>query len=273
MKQEKQVRNEFLSLVMPAYKAEAFIEKNILEVKKVLDELPYNYEYIIVVDGMLDKTQDKAKKVAAKFPDQIKVVGYKENMGKGHAVRFGMARAKGDIIGFTDAGLDLEPTSIPMLLEHFNWYRADIIIGSKRHPASKVAYPWQRRILSWGYQMGVRTLFGMNIRDTQVGMKFFKREVLEKVLPRVLVKKWAFDVELLAVSNYLGFNKIYEAPISLNLDFGGISIVTSKGFWKNIFYFVWDTSAVFYRLKIMHYYDTKNKKKWITPEYLMLKKK
>ncbi len=273
MKQEKTVRKEFLSLVIPTYKAEHFIEHNILEIKKVLDTLPYNYELIIVVDGHTDKTMDKAQKVAKKFPQNITVLSYERNMGKGHAVRFGMANAKGDIIGFTDSGLDLEPSSIPMLLEHFNWYNADIIIGSKRHPASKVEYPWQRRILSWGYQMGVKILFGLRIKDTQVGMKFFKREVLEKVLPRVLVKKWAFDVELLSVANYLGYTRIYEAPISLILDFGGVSIVTSKGFWRNIYNFVLDTSAVFYRLKILHYYDDKNRKNWITPEYLQLPSK
>ncbi len=272
MKQEKSVRSEFLSLVIPTYKREKIIEKNILEIKKVLDELPYNYEMIVVVDGMLDKTKEKAEKIARKFPDQIKIEGYEKNMGKGHAVRYGMALAKGDIIGFTDDGLDLHPSSIPLALEHFNWYNADIIVASKRHPASKVDYPWQRRILSVGYQLGTRLLFGLNVKDTQVGLKFFKRKVLEDVLPRILVKEFAFDIEMLSVAYYLGYRRMYETPIELKMEFGG-STILKKGFWRTVWKMAWDTSAVFYRLRILRYYDTKNKRKWITPEYLTLKTK
>lgn len=270
---ETNYKKNFISVIIPAYKAEKFIAKTLLEIKKVLDQIGYRYEIVCVVDGRVDKTFENAEKFAKKFPEQVRVVGYLTNMGKGHAVRFGMAQAEGDIIGFVDAGLDLNPNGLAMLLEHFEWYKADVVVGSKRHSVSKVIYPWQRRILSFGFQMGVRTLFGLKIRDTQVGMKFFKREVLKKVLPRLLVKQWAFDVEMLAVANYLGYKKIYEAPIEMNIEFGGMSIVTSKGFLTTVFKMAWDTVAIFYRLKILHYYDSNNSKNWITPEYLTIRSK
>ena len=166
----------------------------------------------------------------------------------------------------------MNPNSLSILLEHFEWYNADIIVGSKRHPASKVEYPWQRKIISFGYQIVVKALFGLKVRDTQVGMKFFKREVLEKVLPRVLVKAYAFDVELLAVAYFLGYRRIFEAPVELKMKFGGgVSTIASKGFIRTSFHMLWDTAAVFYRLKILHYYDNENKKNWITPEYLTIK--
>ena len=261
-----------LSIIIPAYKAEAIISKTLLKVREVLRSTRYNYEIICVVDGNIDKTFETAERLTKKYPD-IKVFGYQNNLGKGHAVRFGMAKAKGEIIGFIDAGLDINPNGISMLLEHFEWYNADIVIGSKRHPASKVEYPWQRKILSFGYQMGVKILFGLNVRDTQVGLKFFRREVLEKTLPRLLVKAWAFDVEMLAVANYLGFKRIFEAPIELKMDFGGISILTSGKLTKTILFgFILDTLAVFYRLRILKYYDDSNKRNWITPTYLKLSK-
>jgi len=259
-----------LSVVVPSYKAEKYIEKNLLDIKRELDRIGRKYEIICVVDGRVDKTYEKAKKVAKKYPKQIRVADYLSNLGKGHAVRYGMARAKGDIVGFIDAGHDISPYSISILLEHFKWYEADIIIGSKRHPASKVDYPWQRKIVSFVYQMLVRILFGLNVRDTQVGVKFFRREVLEKVLPRVLVKEFAFDIEMLSVANYLGYKKIYEAPIELNMSFKGSSVV-SKGFARTVFKMIRDTVAVFYRLRILNYYDYKNRKGWITPEYLVMK--
>lgn len=263
-----------LSIVIPAYKAEKFIQKDLIHIKDVLDQIRYQYEIICVVDGQLDKTFEKAQKMAKKHPDKIKVIGYLTNLGKGHAVRYGMAESKGDIIGFVDAGLEINPNGISMLLEHFEWYKADVIVGSKRHPASKVVYPWQRRILSFGYQMVVRVLFGLKIRDTQTGMKFFRREVLEKTLPRLLVKRFAFDVEMLSVASYLGFKRIYEAPVEIKMKFeGGVSTIVSKGFMRTVLNMFTDTLAVFYRLRLLRYYDTKNKKNWITPEYLRIKDK
>jgi hypothetical protein len=96
---------------------------------------------------------------------------------------------------------------------------------------------------------------------------------LEKTLPRLLVKAFAFDVEILAVANYLGFKRLYEAPIDLKMKFkGSLSTIASKGFIKTSWSMLWDTAAVFYRLRILHYYDDKNKNNWITPNYLVFSK-
>lgn len=178
-----------------------------------------------------------------------------------------MGQSRGDIIGFIDSGMDLNPNGLALLLEHFEWYSADIIVGSKRHPVSKVHYPWQRKLLSMGYQLLVLIFFGLKVRDTQVGMKFFRREVLERVLPRLLVKAFAFDVEILAVANYLKYSRIYEAPVDIKLMFGGTSTVTSQKFIRTVIAMLIDTLAIFYRLKILNYYSDSNKRKWrLDPE-------
>lgn len=252
---------KLISLIVPAYRQEETIAQDLKRIKDVLDKLRYQTELICVIDGKVDSTFANAQKFAKKYPN-IKVVGFDTNKGKGYAVRFGMAESRGDIIGFIDSGMDLNPNGLSMLLEHFEWYNADIIVGSKRHPASKVDYPWQRRILSIGYQLLVWLLFGLKVRDTQVGMKFFKRGVLEKVLPRLLVKHFAFDVEMLAVANYLGFKRIYEAPIDIRLNFGGVSTLTSQRFFRTVISMLLDTLAVFYRLRILNYYSDENKRKW-----------
>ncbi|MCL4417835.1 MAG: glycosyltransferase [Actinobacteria bacterium] len=252
---------ELVSLIVPAYKQEKTIANDLKRIQGVLDKLRYPSELICVVDGGDDDTLSNAQKYAKNYPN-IKVIGYDTNKGKGYAVRFGMGQSTGDMIGFIDSGMDLNPNGLSLLLEHFEWYNADIIVGSKRHPASKVYYPWQRRILSMGYQILVWLLFGLKTRDTQVGMKFFRREVLEKVLPRLLVKRFAFDVEILAVANYLGYKRIFEAPIDITLRFGGASTLTSQQFLRTVFAMLVDTLAVFYRLKILNYYSDKNKRKW-----------
>jgi len=260
-----------ISIIVPAYKAEKIIAKSLANIKGVMDTTGYGYEIICVVDGKVDKTWSEAMKVQKRHPKFVQVVGYKNNLGKGHAVRFGMAKSGGEIVGFIDAGFDIDHEGLKMLLAHFEWYKADIIVGSKRHPASKVIYPWQRRILSYCYQLLVRLFFGLKVKDTQVGLKFFKRKVLEKTLPRLLVKAWAFDVEMLAVAVNLGFDRLYEAPVSLKNEFGGVSVLTSRGFTKTVRGMLVDTLAIFYRLRILHYYDDANRKNWITPEYLTIK--
>lgn len=250
-----------ISVIVPCYKQEQTIAKDLKRIKEVLDKLRYPTELICVVDGKVDKTFERASGFAEKY-ENVKVIGYETNRGKGYAIRFGMAESKGELIAFIDAGMDINPNGLSMLLEHFEWYDADIIVGSKRHPVSKVDYPWQRRILSIGYQILVWLLFGLKIRDTQVGMKFFRRQVLEKVLPRLLVKRFAFDVEMLAVANYLGYSRIFEAPIDVTLRFGGTSTITSQRFLKTVLAMLLDTLAVFYRLKILGYYSDKNERKW-----------
>lgn len=244
-----------ISLIIPAYKQEKTIVKDLKRIESVLQQIRHPYEIIVIVDGMIDKTYSKVDKLRSK---RIKVFTYSKNFGKGFAIRFGMLKSKGDLVGFIDSGMDINPNGLSMLLEHFEWYKADIIVGSKMHPVSKVKYPIKRRIISWGYRLLVRILFGLSIRDTQVGLKIYKKEVIEKVLPRLLVKRYAFDIEILAVSHMLGFKRIYEAPIEL--DFKESSI-TSANFWRVVLHTLWDTIAVFYRLKILHYYEG-NVTKW-----------
>ncbi|MGB9707022.1 MAG: glycosyltransferase [Microgenomates group bacterium] len=247
----------FLSVVIPAYKQEKTIVKDVRRIQNVLEQIRYDYEIVVVVDGFIDKTYQKAKKLKSA---KIKVVGYPTNKGKGYAVRYGMARTKGDIVAFIDAGMDIDPNGLAMILEHMEWYGADVIVGSKRHPASQVEYPLLRKIYSLGYQILIWLLFGLRVKDTQTGLKIFRRQVLEKVLPRLLVKRFAFDVELLAVAHRLGFKRIYEAPVKIDpKQFKFTSTIRFKTVWEMLI----DTLAVFYRLQILRYYDDANKRKWI----------
>lgn len=244
-------------MIIPFYQAEKTVVNNLKKVQGVLEELGHDYEIIAVVDGRIGRTYERAKKIASK---KIKIVGYRKNHGKGYALRYGMARSRGELIGFIDGGEDLNPIGLRMLLAHFAWYDADIIIGSKWHPVSIVSYPWWRKILSYGYSLLVKILFGLRVKDTQLGMKFFRRKVLEDVLPRLLVKKFAVDIEMLAVANRLGYQRIYEAPVEL--DWRQIESNLSKDLLRSIWEMFTDTLAVFYRLKILRYYDDQSQRKW-----------
>ena len=253
-----QGENKLLSIIIPVYRQETTIARDIKKLLEVLEKISYPYEVIPVIDGEIDDSFRAAKSVGSKY---VHVVGYAVNKGKGYAVRYGMAKSKGDIIGFIDAGGDLKPDGLPLMLDYMKWNDADIVIGSKRHPFSKVQYPFLRRLISWTYQMIIRLLFSVSVRDTQVGMKLYKRKVLEDVLPRLLVKQFAFDIEILSVAYHLGYRKIVEAPIELNFE-GVSSSITSKNFWRIIFNTLKDTLAVYYRLRLRRYYDDASQRKW-----------
>lgn len=248
-----------LSVIVPAYRQERTIFKDLNTLEVSLKEglsSNYDFEIICVVDGEVDNTYKNASKANSL---NIKVLSYKDNHGKGYAVRHGMKYAKGDLISFIDAGMEISPKSLMMLLAHMEWYEADVVVGSKRHPVSKVNYPLLRHVLSLGYHWGVKILFGLRLTDTQSGIKIFKRKVIEKILPRLLVKRYAMDIEMLAVAKHLGFERIYEAPIEVKFDQR-----TSSVKWSSSFKVAWDTMAVFYRLWILHYYDDSNKGNWIS---------
>src|SRR5207245_1089798 len=92
-------------------------------------------------------------------------------------------------------------------------------------------------------------LFSLNVRDTQTGLKLFRRQVLKEALPLLAIKKFAFDLELLVVARYLGYKDVVEAPISLDYRFESTVNVGSA------LQVLWDTAAIFYRLRIMRYYQ------------------
>ena len=244
---------KLLSIIIPVFRQSRTIVKNIKDVRKALSEIRYNYELLIVVDGC-PKSYLQAKKTRN---EKTRIYLLKENQGKGFAVRYGMSRAKGDYIAFLDAGLEIDPNGISMLLEHLEWYNADVIVGSKRHPVSVVHYPFARKVLSFGFYWLVRILFGIKVKDTQAGIKIYQREVLEKILPLLVIKRYAFDVEMLSVASRFGYKRIYEAPIKLDFKFDNLTnAATLNTIWKML----WDTAAVFYRLNILKYYDKQVKK-------------
>ena len=207
-----------------------------------------NYEIIVVNDGSTDNTYYEAMK-ASKENGRIKVINIENNGGKGSALKNGFKYCSGDYITFMDADLDLHPKQIPWFLDNMKKNGVDITVGSKRHPMSKIDYPFSRKILSQGYQIITRILFRLNLSDTQAGMKLFNHNVLEDILPRVLCKKYAFDLELLVNANHRGYN-ISEAPIELNWQRTHNRLTI-----RDIWYIILDTAAIFYRLKIVKHYD------------------
>ncbi|MDP2943916.1 MAG: glycosyltransferase [Candidatus Omnitrophota bacterium] len=239
-----------VSIIIPTFNEEKRIEKSLLEVIKTFNDFGCKYEIILFDDGSIDKTYNIAKAFSLKILKDILIVKRNlYNFGKGRALKKAFRYATGDYIIWLDADMDLHPLQIQTFFDIMRIDNADCVIGSKFHPNSVMSYPLQRRIISLGYYFLIRTLFNLPCHDTQTGIKLFKSKVLKEVFPRVLVKKFAFDLEVLVNIHHLGF-KIAEAPVILNSQrrYNRIGL-------KSIYTTLWDTLAVFYRMYILKYYD------------------
>jgi len=236
-----------LSIIIPAYKEEKNIYKTVEEILAAHDILDYDYEVIVVVDGSPDKTEQEARRHRSK---KVKVYAYAKNHGKGYALKYGTERAQGKIITFVDAGGDFDPKQFDKCVKLMEIFDADFVIGSKRHPASKVDYPGLRRLYSWVYHKMIRVLFGFNVTDTQTGLKFLKKKVAKDVMPRLLVKRHAFDLEMLVIAWQLGYRRIFEAPVEMRFN----DLGSSAANFQAIRCMFTDTLAVFYRAKVLNYY-------------------
>lgn len=236
-----------LSVIIPAYNEKEKILTTIKHVRSLFNELGIGHEIIVVDDGSTDGTFKEA--TSEKF-DNVKVVGLKQNRGKGYAIKYGTNFVTKDVVTFLDADMELDPKQISILIEYMKKYNADIVVGSKRHPQSKIEYyPLARRFFSRMYNIVLRALLQLNLRDTQAGFKLIKREAVQKIFPQMRVKRYAFDVEFLAYANRYKY-KIVEAPIILKF--------TRKGWgrinFKTILNIFLDTVAVASRFGVMQYY-------------------
>ena len=243
-----------LTVVVPVYNGGDEIVANVELIRRVVaDGLPgEQIELIVVSDGSIDGSAERL--LESRSASRIRVIHYDRNLGKGYAVKAGALVSHGQWVAFVDADLDLDPASIPAYLEVARRERLDFAIGSKRHSESVVAYPLSRRIASRCYQQLNRLLFRLDVRDTQVGLKVISRAVVDDVLPLLLVKRFAFDLELLAVGAELGYTRVRELPVKLEYRFTG-SQLRSRAVLRA---FV-DTAAIFYRLRILRTYQRKRR--------------
>jgi glycosyltransferase involved in cell wall biosynthesis len=232
-----------LSFVIPAYNEEDSIEDTLWTLDDVVKNRSLPYEIVVVDDGSKDKTRFKAMKYARRNC-HVRVVSYNQNVGKGYAVKKGFMQAIGEIVVFVDSDMDIDLSTISSYVDALK--DGDIVVATKWHPDSKVDMPLKRRILSHGFNFLVRILTGAKLKDTQVGLKAMRKSSFINIFPRLCVKRYAFDVELLSVANLYGL-KIVEMPTQLRIE----------GFFnlKDILKMSQDLLGIAYRLRITHWYQ------------------
>jgi len=232
-----------LSFVVPAYNEEEFIEDTLGSLDAIIKDKTSPYEIVVVDDGSLDGTLIKAIRYA-KRNGHVKVVSYANNIGKGHAVKTGFMQTMGEIVVFADSDMEIDLSTVLRYIDALE--DGDIVVASKWHPDSLVQMSLSRKVMSHGFHVLVRLLTGVRIRDTQAGLKAMRKSAFVNIFPRLAVKRYAFDVELLALANLHGL-RIVEMPTQLKVE-------ASFKLRESLKMFI-DLLGISYRLKVIHWYE------------------
>jgi len=214
-----------LTLVMPAYNEGKRIGLALEKTLAYLGQQPFHSQVIVVDDGSRDNTAQVVEDFCARPPAfltgrcNLCLLRNEANRGKGYSIRRGVAEAEGRFIGFADADYK---TPIEEFEKIFPWLQEgwDVVIGSRGLDESRieVAQPIHRRLGSKAFGMVMHWLIGLpDIRDTQCGFKFFRREAALDVFSRQQVNGYMFDVESLAIADGLGY-RIKQVPIRWHND-------------------------------------------------------
>jgi glycosyltransferase involved in cell wall biosynthesis len=183
-----------ISIIVPAYNEEKRIKQTLRDYKAGLQAYGKDFEIIVVCDGVKDRTAE----ISRAFTDHV--LEFPERLGKGGGVLEGFKAAKGNIVGFTDADNSLKVDQFLRLLDEMEKTGAGCVIADRKSKESMIMESQYllRRFASEAFNfMMTRALFGLHVKDSQCGGKVFRREYIDKVIPKMVCHGFEFDVELL----------------------------------------------------------------------------
>jgi dolichyl-phosphate beta-glucosyltransferase len=200
-----------LSLIIPCYKEQGHLERNVLKLVRYLTVWRFNFELIFVDDASPDGTRAELAQTAATLETmQIKhqVVLQERNRGRGFAVRTGIPLAMGRIIGYLDIDLENIIDSLPMIYLQLSDNEADMVVGRRVTYESS----FLRTCLSKGYRVLRKQLLDLPFQDTEAGYKFFSRACALKLVEHTTEDGWFWDTEVIWWAVHLGF-RVKDHPI------------------------------------------------------------
>jgi dolichyl-phosphate beta-glucosyltransferase len=211
-----------LSLVIPAYNEAGRIGGTVAHVCTYLDQQPYDWELIVVIDGGPAAAADEAR-AAAGVRSNIRVLENDVNRGKGYSVRRGFTGARGDRLVFIDADLSLPIEGLAGMMQRFD-AGADVVIASRTAPGSRAegAPPAGRDLMSRIFNLAVQAIAVPGITDTQCGFKGFTARAAQAIFSAAKSDRFGFDVEALYLARKHGF-RIDELPVTVRYH-GGSSV-------------------------------------------------
>ncbi len=208
-----------LSLVLPVYNEADRIKSTIEKLKNGVDSFPYDlHEIIFVNDGSNDKTlsilKSQKESIESILEVNVQILSYKENKGRGYAVRLGGLNATGNYIIYTDSDFSIPLTNFSKFKEYLD-KDFDLVFGSKKKPGAEalIKRGLIRKIVGYGHTLLASLVLGVFAWDYQGGFKVFSKSFVHEIFPKLEVKRWGFDMEVIFLAKRLGYlNK--EVPVN-----------------------------------------------------------
>lgn len=226
--------NPLLSLIVPFYNEEKNIVGRYRQLTRFLKSRSIPYRLIFVNDGSTDDSKENISRAIKKDKNAF-LISYIKNKGRGGAISIGFRNAESGLIGYIDSDFEIKPFYISDCLRLLGDF--DGVIVSKYLSDSRVKTRRIRQTASKLFNGWARLILGSKITDHQTGLKIFKSDLVDRVLPLVKDKGWFFDVEFLYYAQKKGFT-IGEVPITLSYGIGKMETSMIKGFLKSFYYVV-----------------------------------
>ena len=221
--------NTNLSLVIPCYNEGTKLINNINIIRDYMrcHNIGCNYEIIIVNDGSKDDTLSICKDLEKQI-DNVHIVTYENNRGKGYAVKEGIKHSKGEYVIFMDADLSTDLTAIKDSLKELKNY--SVVVGSRRHKNSNLIKKQGilRRFIGKSCSILTNLIIPLHLPDTQCGFKCFNGDIAREIVKHQTLDGFSFDVELLYIAKLNGYT-IGEIPVIWeNDDDSKVSVLNSS---------------------------------------------
>src|SRR5216684_7748171 len=217
-----------LSVIIACYNERS----TVAEVLRHVRDVPINKEIIVVDDKSTDGSAGVVAALAPQWPD-IRHVFQPVNMGKGAAIRRGIAEAVGDLVIIQDADLEYDPNEYPKLIQPIVDGHADVVFGSRFE-----GYP--RRVMLYWHRLGNNLLTflsnvttNLDLTDMETCYKVFRREVIQSI--NLKSNRFGIEPEITAKVARRGY-RVYEVPISY---YGRTYEEGKKIGWKDAFSALW----------------------------------
>lgn len=198
---------------VPVYNEEKILKTNLLKLYNYLCSKNFGFDWriVTVINGTSDNSVQIAKELQVQTNGKISYVDYKEP-GRGLALKKNWHQSHADVLVYMDIDLAVSLNDIEDLIDPIIKNKADLVIGSRLLAASKIERSFIRELSSQSYNFISKIILGHKFSDLQCGFKAIKKEVFEKVEPQIKNKKWFFDTELIAFTNYYKF-RVAEIPV------------------------------------------------------------
>lgn len=208
----------YLSIVIPAYNEALRIGPTLQQVERYLKAKSFPAELIVVDDGSTDGTAEVARRAGTSI-ESLRILRNQRNRGKGFSVRRGVMEARGEFVLFTDADMSAPIDETDKLLTALIQGRHNAAVGSRALARELIGarQPWFRVLAGRVFNLLVRLVTGLSIKDTQCGLKLFHRQSTWPAFERQSVTGFGFDPELLFLITRAG-GTVAEVPVRWNDD-------------------------------------------------------